>query len=283
MDIVTTIKGIWQDPIFKESSVGLVPTMGAIHEGHLALIRKAKSDNKIVVVSIFVNPSQFDDSNDLINYPRDLDADLAVLKKEHVDLVYLPSVDELYPSGFDTWVDPGALGTKLEGIARPGHFRGVATIITKLFNVIQPDRAYFGQKDGQQVAVIRNLAIDFNIPVEIIAVGTVRESDGLAYSSRNIQLTSQDRASAVLIYEGMSRALRLFKAGEKSVKTLIACVSETLLEELKEEQTEYVAIVDFNTFDQLDYAKDPSLILVAVRFGDTRLIDNLSLSQSTLG
>ena len=284
MDIVTTIKEIRQEPILRSMSVGLVPTMGSLHQGHLALIRRAISENQVVVVSIFVNPTQFDDTKDLENYPRDLDADLAVLEKEKVDIVYLPLVEEIYPPGFDTWVDPGRLGTTLEGIARPGHFRGVATVIAKLFNVIRPDRAYFGQKDGQQVAVIKHVAMDLNIPVEILVVDTVRESDGLAYSSRNIQLTPQYRIQAGVIYKSMLGALQLFKEGERSVEKLRAHILETLLNELDQEQIEYIDIVNADTMDRLNYAEDPSLILVAVRFGKTRLIDNLNLTrQLTLG
>ena len=284
MDIVTTIKEIRQEPILRSMSVGLVPTMGSLHQGHLALIRRAISENQVVVVSIFVNPTQFDDTKDLENYPRDLDADLAVLEKEKVDIVYLPLVEEIYPPGFDTWVDPGRLGTTLEGIARPGHFRGVATVIAKLFNVIRPDRAYFGQKDGQQVAVIKHVAMDLNIPVEILVVDTVRESDGLPYSSRNIQLTPQYRIQAGVIYKSMLGALQLFKEGERSVERLRGHILETLLNELDQEQIEYIDIVNADTMDRLHYAEDPSLILVAVRFGKTRLIDNLNLTrQLTLG
>ena len=284
MDIVTTIKEIRQEPILRSMSVGLVPTMGSLHQGHLALIRRAISENQVVVVSIFVNPTQFDDTKDLENYPRDLDADLAVLETEKVDIVYLPLVEEIYPPGFDTWVDPGRLGTTLEGIARPGHFRGVATVIAKLFNVIRPDRAYFGQKDGQQVAVIKHVAMDLNIPVEILVVDTVRESDGLAYSSRNIQLTPQCRIQAGVIYKSMLGALQLFKEGERSVEKLRAHILETLLNELDQKQIEYIDIVNADTMDRLHYAEDPSLILVAVRFGKTRLIDNLNLTrQLTLG
>ena len=284
MDIVTTIKEIRQEPRLKSMSVGLVPTMGSLHQGHLALIRRAISENQVVVVSIFVNPTQFNDTRDLENYPRDLDADLAVLEKEKVDIVYLPLVEEIYPPGFDTWVDPGKLGTTLEGIARPGHFRGVATVVAKLFNVIRPDRAYFGQKDGQQVAVIKHVAMDLNIPVEILVVDTVREWDGLPYSSRNIQLTPQWRIQAGVIYKSMLGALQLFKEGERSVEKLRAHILETLLNELNQEQIEYIDIVNADTMDRLHYAEEPSLILVAVRFGKTRLIDNLNLTrQLTLG
>jgi len=252
--------------------------MGALHQGHLALIRTARLENDVVVASIFVNPSQFDDSDDLVNYPRDQERDLALLEQEGVDIVYLPSEDEIYPEGFDTWVDPGAWANKLEGVVRPGHFRGVSTVVTKLFNQIQPNRAYFGQKDGQQVAVIKHLVLDLNIPVEIRVIGTVREPDGLALSSRNQQLTPQERASATVIYKSLLGALQVFRAGEMVAEKLRDSVLDILLLELKQEQIEYINIVDPDTFEDRQNLTGTSLILVSVRFGKVRLIDNLTLS-----
>ena len=173
--------------------IGLVPTMGALHAGHLSLVEQASADNLTVVVSIFVNPAQFGDQKDLQAYPRDMEGDLNMLRRHGVDLVYAPTVDEVYPEGFDTWVDVGPLAGKLEGLHRPGHFRGVATVVSKLFNVTRPDRAYFGQKDGQQTVVIQKLARDLDIGVEVVVMPTIREPDGLAMSSRNVQLTSGQR------------------------------------------------------------------------------------------
>lgn len=278
MDIVKTFNQIRQAPNLKSESVGLVPTMGALHRGHLALIRTARLENDVVVASIFVNPSQFDDSDDLANYPRNLGKDLGLLEQEGVDIVYLPSDDEIYPEGFDTWIEPGPWANKLEGVARPGHFRGVSTVVTKLFNQIQPNRAYFGQKDGQQVAVIKHLVLDLNIPVEIRVIDTVREPDGLALSSRNNQLTPQERLSARLIYKSLLGALELFRAGEMVADKLRDPVFEILLSELKQEQIEYITIVDPDTFEDLQNLTGKALILVSVRFGKVRLIDNLTLS-----
>ncbi|MAZ60026.1 MAG: pantoate--beta-alanine ligase [Chloroflexi bacterium] len=278
MDIVKTFNQIRQAPNLKSQSVGLVPTMGALHQGHLALIRTARLENDVVVATIFVNPSQFDDSYDLANYPRNLGKDLGLLEQEGVDIVYLPSDDEIYPEGFDTWIEPGPWANKLEGVARPGHFRGVSTVVTKLFNQIQPNRAYFGQKDGQQVAVIKHLVLDLNIPVEIRVIDTVREPDGLALSSRNNQLTPQERLSARLIYKSLLGALELFRAGEMDADKLRDPVFETLLSELKQEQIEYITIVDPDTFEDLQNLTGEALILVSVRFGKVRLIDNLTLS-----
>ena len=283
MDIVKTLDQIRQAPLLKSESVGLVPTMGALHQGHLALIRTAKLENDVVIASIFVNPSQFDDPDDLTNYPRDLEKDLNLLEQEGVDLVYLPPDDEIYPEGFNTWIEPGPWSNKLEGVARPGHFRGVSTVVTKLFNQIQPTRAYFGQKDGQQVAVIKHLVLDLNIPVEIRVIETVREPDGLALSSRNIQLTPQERGSAGLIYKSLLRALELFRAGEMVAEKLRYSVLEILLSEFKQEQIEYIDIVDPDTFEDLHNLTGTSLILVSVRFGRVRLIDNLTLNQLALG
>ena len=186
---LTTNAAITQATLANARPLGLVPTMGALHEGHLALVRQARRENATVAASIFVNPTQFGPQEDLATYPRDLERDLKLLEAEGVDLVYAPAPEEVYPPGFDTWVEPGALAERLEGMVRPGHFRGVATVVTKLFNVVRPDRAYFGQKDGQQLAVIRQLVRDLNLGIEIVAVPTVRDADGLALSSRNTYLT----------------------------------------------------------------------------------------------
>ena len=184
--------------------VGLVPTMGALHAGHLSLVDRARADNQTVAVSIFVNPAQFGDQEDLNKYPRNLESDLELLSRHGVDLVYTPNVDEVYPEGFDTWVDVGPIAGKLEGLHRPGHFRGVATVVSKLFNVNRPEQAYFGQKDGQQTVVIQKLVRDLDMDVEVVVMPTIREPDGLAMSSRNIQLSPEQRQASPVVYRARS-------------------------------------------------------------------------------
>ena len=257
--------------------LALVPTMGALHEGHLALVRRAKQESQQLAVSIFVNPTQFSQSEDLSRYPRDLERDLALLRQEGVDLVYTPSSKEIYPPGFDTWVDPGALADRLEGAARPGHFRGVATVVTKLFNLVRPDRAYFGQKDGQQVLVIQQLARDLNIGVEVVVVPTVREPDGLALSTRNAYLTPEQRKAAPVIYRALRRAQEMRRQGMAGGEELRAAVRRVLEEERLVEQIEYVSLADCGTLEELDVLAGRAMLSVAVRLGQTRLIDNLIL------
>ncbi len=257
--------------------LGLVPTMGALHEGHLALVRRAKQENQCLAVSIFVNPTQFSQTDDLSRYPRDLDRDLTLLREEGVDLVYAPSPQEIYPPGFDTWVEPGALADRLEGAARPGHFRGVATVVTKLFNLVRPDRAYFGQKDGQQVLVIQQLVRDLNLGVEVVVVPTVREPDGLALSSRNAYLTPEQRRAASVIYRALARAQELRGQGVSSGEELRSAVRRVLEEEPLVEQIEYVSLADCGTLEELEVLAGRAMLSVAVRLGQTRLIDNLIL------
>ena len=257
--------------------LGLVPTMGALHEGHLTLVRQARQENQGLAVSIFVNPTQFSQSDDLSQYPRDLERDLALLRQEGVGLVYAPSPQEIYPPGFDTWVDPGALADRLEGAARPGHFRGVATVVTKLFNLLRPDRAYFGQKDGQQVLVIQQLVRDLNIGVEVVVVPTVREPDGLALSSRNAYLTPEQRKAASVIYRALVGAQELRRQDVGGGEELRAAVRRVLEEEPRLEQIEYVSLVDCGTLEELDVLAGRAMLSVAVRLGQTRLIDNLIL------
>lgn len=257
--------------------LGLVPTMGALHEGHLALVRRAKQENQCLAVSIFVNPTQFSQTDDLSRYPRDLDRDLTLLREEGVDLVYAPSPQEIYPPGFDTWVEPGALADRLEGAARPGHFRGVATVVTKLFNLVRPDRAYFGQKDGQQVLVIQQLVRDLNMGVEVVVVPTVREPDGLALSSRNAYLTPEQRGAASVIHRALARAQELRGQGVSSGEELRSAVRRVLEEEPLVEQIEYVSLAGCGTLEELEVLAGRAMLSVAVRLGQTRLIDNLIL------
>lgn len=259
--------------------LGLVPTMGALHEGHLALVRRARRENAAVAVSIFVNPTQFGAGEDLATYPRDMERDLALLEAEGVDLVYAPTPEEVYPPGFDTWVEPGELGNRLEGAARPGHFRGVATVVAKLFGVVRPDRAYFGQKDGQQLAVIRQLARDLNLGLEIVAVATVRDADGLALSSRNAYLTPEQRRAAPVVYRALCRGQELWQAGEKDGERLRAAVREVLEAEPLLDGIDYVSVADAATLVELDAVEGPAMVSTAVRLGRTRLIDNVALGE----
>ena len=257
--------------------LALVPTMGALHEGHLALVRQARQENQRLAVSIFVNPTQFSQAEDLSRYPRDLERDLALLRQEGVDLVYAPAPEEIYPPEFDTWVEPGALADRLEEVVRPGHFRGVATVVTKLFNLMRPDRAYFGQKDGQQVLVIQHLVRDLNIGVEVVVVPTVREPDDLALSSRNTYLTPEQRIAAPVIYRALSRGQELRRQGVAGGEELRAAVRRVLEEEPLLEQIEYVSLADWGTLEELDVLAGRAMLSVAVRLGHTRLIDNLIL------
>ena len=257
--------------------LGLVPTMGAIHEGHLALVRQARRENETLAVSIFVNPAQFGSGEDLSLYPRDLNRDLDLLRGEGADLVFMPSVDEVYPPGFDTWVDVGGLSGRLEGAHRPGHFRGVATVVTKLFNLARPDRAYFGQKDGQQVAVIRKLVHDLALGLELVVVPTVRAADGLALSSRNVGLTPQQRMAAPVVYQALCRADDLWRAGEKDADVLTRQVRQVLEEEPLVDGIDYVSVADADSMEELEEISVKAMLSVAVRLGETRLIDNVLL------
>jgi len=246
--------------------------MGALHEGHGALIQKARDSNVSVVASIFVNPTQFGPNEDFSRYPRDEDADLGLLESLGVDIAYLPSVDEMYPPGGTTVVDVGPLGDVLEGAARPGHFRGVATVVTKLFAMVQPHRAYFGQKDGQQSVVVKRFTRDFGFPIEIVICPTVRELDGLALSSRNRYLSADERSQAPALYRALMAANAAVEAGEREADNLRAL----MLDELSRAtlgNPDYVSIADANTLEELRTLDRPALASLAVRFPSARLID----------
>ena len=277
MQTLTTNTATTQATLACPRPLGLVPTMGALHEGHLTLVRRARDENATVAVSIFVNPTQFGANEDLSTYPRDMERDLALLEAEGVDLVYAPSPEEVYPPGFDTWIEPGALAERLEGAARPGHFRGVATVVAKLFNVVRPDRAYFGQKDGQQLAVIRQMARDLDMGIEIVAVPTVRDADGLAMSSRNAYLTPEQRRAAPVIYRALSAARHLWEAGETDAERLRGNVREILQQEPQLAGIDYVSVADAGTLQELAQVDGPAMVSTAVRMGETRLIDNVAL------
>ena len=257
--------------------LGLVPTMGALHQGHVALVERARQENRTLAVSIFVNPTQFGPGEDLAEYPRSLDRDLELLRQAGADLVFTPPVDEVYPPGFDTWVNVGSLATRLEGAYRPGHFRGVATVVTKLFNLTRPDRAYFGQKDGQQTAVIRKLVRDLGLGLDIVVVPTVREPDGLALSSRNLYLTPEQRRAASVIYRALRQAEARWHQGERDGERLRRDVRRTLESEPLVERINYVSVADAGTLEELDTVRDRAMVSVAVHLGQVRLIDNITL------
>jgi pantoate--beta-alanine ligase len=257
--------------------LGLVPTMGALHEGHLALVRQARGENVTAVVSIFVNPAQFGPQEDLAHYPRDLERDLGLLREEGVDLVFTPAPEAVYPPGFDTWVNAGTMATKLEGAVRPGHFRGVATVVTKLFNIIRPDRAYFGQKDGQQTLVVRQLARDLNMGLDIVVVPTVREPDGLALSSRNVYLTPEQRRAAPVVYRGLCRARELWQEGARDAEQIRQALWQALESEPLIERIDYVSVADADTLEELDTIQGRAMVSIAVKLGVPRLIDNIIL------
>lgn len=256
--------------------VGLVPTMGYLHEGHLSLVRQAREDCDYVVVSIFVNPTQFGPKEDLSKYPRDLDRDLSLLEPLGVDLVWIPTSEMMYPPGFQTWVEVETIAQPLEGSTRPGHFRGVTTVVAKLFNAVQPHNAYFGQKDAQQAAVIRQMARDLNFPVEIVVCPIVREPDGLAMSSRNVYLDPEQRKAATVLSRALQAAKEAYDKGKRDAETLRETMKEVLAAEPLAE-VQYVSCADYDTLQELDSVTGKALLSMAVFIGKTRLIDNVVL------
>lgn len=259
------------------ASIGLVPTMGALHEGHLALIRASRDRDDIVVVSIFVNPAQFNASDDLKRYPRDLDRDLQSARQAGADLVFAPSETEMYLPGACTWVEVEGLTAGLCGAARPGHFRGVCTVVTKLFNIVGPDRAYFGEKDAQQLAVIKRMTRDLDMRLEIVPCPTVREADGLAMSSRNVSLTPEARAQAPALYRSLTAAQVAVENGERDAERLKRSIFAQLAD-ADLAKIDYVDIVDADSLEPVAFVDRPVLIAVAVFFGPVRLIDNVPVS-----
>jgi pantoate--beta-alanine ligase len=255
---------------------GFVPTMGYLHEGHLSLVRRARAENDRVAVSVFVNPTQFGPHEDYARYPRDLERDLRLLEPLGVDLVFVPSVEEMYPPGFQTWVIVEEVSRPLEGASRPGHFRGVATVVAKLFNILQPDRAYFGQKDAQQTVVIRRMVQDLNIPVEIVICPTVREPDGLAMSSRNTYLNPEERRAATVLFRALQAAKARYEAGERDAERLREAMREVIRAEPLA-RIDYVSVAHPETLQELERVEGPALLSLAVYIGTTRLIDNLML------
>ena len=261
----------------KGKTVGLVPTMGYLHEGHLTLMRRARQEQGLVIATLFVNPLQFGPQEDYADYPRDLARDCELAESTGIDVLFAPAVDEMYPAGNGktlTFVDVEKITASLCGASRPGHFRGVATVVTKLFNIAEADVAYFGQKDAQQVAVIRRMAEDLNMNVKIVAVPIVRESDGLAMSSRNKYLDSAQRQAALVLSRSLERAAALLAAGERESFLIVATVRDLISQEPLAE-IDYVSLVDPLTMDALDRVESRALLALAVKFGKTRLIDNM--------
>ena len=256
--------------------LGLVPTMGFLHQGHMALVSRARSECATVAVSIFVNPAQFGPQEDLDIYPRDLPGDLSGLKSSGVDLVFAPSVEEMYPEGFGTYVDVGPVGELLEGKSRPGHFRGVATVVCKLLALTRPDLAYFGQKDGQQSVIVKRLNADLNLGAEIVIVPTVREHDGLAVSSRNVFLGPDERKAAPVLHRALrlARDLKTTDAGELKRRMLEFIQNEPLA------RVDYVSVADPHTLEEISHVAGSALVSAAVRFGNVRLIDNITLGET---
>ena len=280
MKIIRSIKEMVkfsQDNRRKAKSIGFVPTMGALHQGHLSLIRQARKENDIVVVSIFVNPAQFSPGEDFRQYPRDLKRDAGLCRQEGVDYIFYPDAGQMYPAGYRTYVTVDKLSDVLCGKSRPGHFKGVATVVTKLFNIVNPDAAYFGQKDAQQAIIIKKMAQDLNIPAKIKIMPTVREKDGLAMSSRNVYLNKLERKEAVVLYRALDLARRIFKKGNRNPSLIIRKMKK-LIEEKKTAKVQYIAIVDLENLKPVNIIKNKTLIAMAVWFGRTRLIDNIILN-----
>ncbi|MFN2531899.1 MAG: pantoate--beta-alanine ligase [Pyrinomonadaceae bacterium] len=264
----------------QDKTIGLVPTMGALHEGHLSLVREARRMCDVVVVSVFVNPTQFGPGEDYERYPRDLTQDTALLTDYNVDYIFAPTVDEMYGKGFSTYVTVEGLSEQLEGSSRPGHFRGVATVVTILLNVIRPDFAFFGQKDAQQALIIRRLIKDLAFDTELVVLPTVREDSGLAISSRNLYLSADEQRAAAVIHQALLDAKAAFKDGERSGARLAELV-RTKIESEPRARVDYVSVTDADTMEKLDKLDDKSiLIAVAAYIGKTRLIDNTILNKS---
>ena len=277
-ETVATMRAECASLRFGGRRLGLVPTMGALHEGHLSLLRAARAQCEVVAASIFVNPTQFGPNEDLAKYPRPFERDCELMRAEGVELLFAPAVEEMYPQGAVTYVQVDGLSERLDGRSRPGHFRGVATVVSKLFHIVQPDVAFFGQKDAAQVAVIRTMVRDLLLPVEVVACPIVREADGLAMSSRNVYLSAEQRRKALALYHSLGRVQELYEGGETSSETLI----RVGVEEFSREdgvRLDFLEIVDPLDLTALDYAMPGALVAVAGYLGGTRLIDNLVLGQ----
>ncbi len=276
MIVVDTVQGLRSARGSLAEPLGFVPTMGFLHAGHMALVEAARTQNASVAVSIFVNPKQFGPNEDFATYPRDLDRDLAMLRDAGVDLVFVPSVEEMYPPDFSTTVDVGPIGEILEGARRPGHFRGVATVVARLFGLFQPRRAYFGQKDAQQCVVVKRLVADLSLPLEIVVIPTVREPDGLALSSRNIYLNSEERVAARVLSESLRLVEKHFRDGQTDAEALRRLVRDTVSREPLV-RLDYISVADAATLSELTVIDRPALVSMAAWVGRARLIDNIVL------
>ena len=276
MMIVSTLEELFHARRYLNGIVGLVPTMGYLHAGHISLVQQAKKECGSVIVSIFVNPTQFGPQEDLSNYPRNIERDLQLLEEADVDIAWMPSPEIMYPPSYQTWVEVENLTQPLEGSMRPGHFRGVTTVVATLFNATRPDKAYFGQKDAQQAAVIRQMARDLSYPLEIVVCPIHREADGLAMSSRNSYLSPEQRQAAPVLYRGLSAARAAFEHGEKDAGKLRQIVIDILTAE-PQAQVQYVSCADYDTLAELERVTGKALISLAVFVGKTRLIDNIVL------
>ena len=276
MIVIETIPDMTYFRLNLKEPVGFVPTMGYLHEGHMSLVRKARAENKTVIASIYVNPTQFGPREDLSKYPRDLPRDLAMLDKEGADVVFFPSDKEMYPTGYDTWVTVDNLTKPLEGDSRPTHFRGVTTIVTKLFNIVRPTNAYFGQKDAQQALVIKKMAVDLNMNLKVVVCPTIREPDGLAMSSRNVYLNPEQRKSAPVLYQSLLLAKDIFAIGERNADVILEQMT-TLIQKEPLAKIDYISISDTETLAELKTIQKSALVSMAVKFGNTRLIDNIIL------
>ena len=275
MKIIDTIAAIKAERNSLDESLGFVPTMGYLHKGHLSLVKKARNENTTVAASIFVNPTQFGPGEDFESYPRDTERDLKLLEP-YTDIVFMPTADDLYPAGYNSWVDVEGLTDKLEGASRPTHFRGVTTIVAKLFNIVRPTRSYFGQKDAQQLAVIKKMVKDLNMNLEVIACPTIREPDGLAMSSRNIYLEPDERKAATILYQSLKLAEKLYSEGERNAEK-IRREMMSLIQQQPAADIDYISIADNETLDEVDEITRPVLVSLAVKIGKPRLIDNLIL------
>ena len=279
MKVITTIAEVRAEVSNLPRPLGLVPTMGFLHEGHMSLVRRARSENSSLAVSVFVNPAQFGPQEDYASYPRDMEADLRKLEEASVDLVFAPSVEEMYPEDFDTCVDVGKVTERLEGASRPDHFKGVATVVCKLLAIVRPDRAYFGQKDAQQCLVVRRLNADLNLGAEIVVSPTVREHDGLALSSRNAYLSPRERKTALVLHKSLCLAHDLGTPDAEEIRRKMRALIES--ESLAE--IDYLSVADADTLEELQNVSGPALVSLAVHVGKARLIDNIILQQPRSG
>jgi pantoate--beta-alanine ligase len=276
MMVVSTLEELTTARRLLDEPLGFVPTMGYLHEGHLSLAHRAREECKSVAASIFINPPQFGPLEDLSKYPQDLERDLRLLEQAQVDLVWTPTPGIMYPDGYQTWVEVQDISLPLEGVKRPGHFRGVTTVVAKLFNAMHPDRAYFGQKDAQQAAVIRRMTRDLNFPIEIVVCPTIREPDGLAMSSRNVYLSLEQRAAATVLYRALQTAEGAYGEGERNGESLRQTMKDVVASEPLA-KLQYASCADHETLQELERVTCKALLSIAMYFGETRLIDNVVL------